>query len=96
MFKNWHSFYIMFLIKKDFLEDFMNFRVIFKPGLASNRRLIQIIALSLTIALLFSTAILGSACKKKTDTGIAEGARVQEGSISNNGSSKETNSYFRR
>jgi len=70
----------------------MNFRVIFKPGLASNRKLIQIIALSLTISLLFSTAILGSACKKKTDTSIAEGAIVHDSSISNNGSSKETNS----
>lgn len=64
----------------------MNFRIIFKSGLASNRRLIQIIALSLTIALLFSTAILSSACKKKTDTGIAEGVSVQEGSISDTGS----------
>ena len=68
----------------------MNFRIIFKSGLASNRRLIQIIALSLIVALLFSTAILSSACKKKTDTGIAEGVSVQEGSISDNGSSKET------
>ena len=58
----------------------MNFRVIFK-----------LIALSLTIALLFSTAILSSACKKESDTGIAEGSGAQESSISDNGSSKETN-----
>ena len=64
----------------------MNFRIIFKSGLASNRKLIQILALSLIVALLFSTAILGSACKKKTDTSIAEGASVQEGSISNTSS----------
>jgi len=70
----------------------MNFRIIFKPGLTSNKRLIQILSLSLIVVLLFSTAILSSACKKKTDTSIAEGASVQESSISNNGSSKETNS----
>jgi tetratricopeptide (TPR) repeat protein len=49
----------------------MKFRVIFK-----------ILALSLIVALLFSMAILGSACKKKTDTGIAAGESVQESSIS--------------
>jgi len=71
----------------------MNFRVIFKPGLASNRKLIQILALSLIIALLFSTAILGSACKKKTDTSIAESTGAQEASVSDTGSSgKEANS----
>ena len=70
----------------------MNYRVIFRLGLARNKKLIQIIALSLTIALLFSTAILSSACKKKTDTSIAEGTSVQDNSISDNGSSKETNS----
>ena len=59
----------------------MNFRVIFK-----------LIALSLTIVLLFSTAILSSACKKETDTSIAEGSVAQESSVSDNGSSKETNS----
>lgn len=64
----------------------MNFRVIFKPGLTGNRKLIQILALSLIVALLFSTAILSSACKKKADTSIAEGASVQESSISDNGS----------
>ena len=70
----------------------MNFRVIFRPGLARNKRLIQIIALSLTIALLFSMAILGSACKKKTDTSISEGTSVQDSSISDESSSKETTS----
>lgn len=64
----------------------MNFRIIFKSGLASNRKLIQIIAFSLIVALLFSTAILGSACKKKTDTGIASDYSKQESSISDNGS----------
>ena len=59
----------------------MNYRVIFK-----------LIALSLTIALLFSTAILSSACKKESDTGIAEGSGAQESSISDNGSSKEASS----
>ena len=59
----------------------MNFRVIFK-----------LLALSLTIALLFSTAILSSACKKKTGTDIAAGESKQESSISDNSSSKETNS----
>lgn len=59
----------------------MNFRVIFK-----------LLALSLIVALLFSTAILGSACKKKTDTSIAEGTSIQDSSISDNGSSKEANS----
>ena len=59
----------------------MNYRVIFK-----------LIALSLTIALLFSTAILSSACKKEPDTSIAEGSGAQESLISDNGSSKETNS----
>ena len=70
----------------------MNFRVIFRPGLARNKRLIQIIALSLTIALLFSMAILSSACKKETDASIAEGSGTQESSISDTGSSKETDS----
>ena len=70
----------------------MNFRIIFKSGLASNRRLIQILALSLIVVLLFSTAILSSACNKKTDTGIAAGESKQESSISDNDSSKETNS----
>jgi len=70
----------------------MNFRIIFGPGLARNKRLIQIIALSLTIALLFSMAILGSACKKKTDTSIAESTSVQDSSISDESSSKETTS----
>jgi len=71
----------------------MNFRVIFKPGLASNRKLIQILALSLIIGLLFSTAILSSACKKKTDTDITESAGAAEASNSDTGSSsKETNS----
>ena len=71
----------------------MNFRV----------KLIQILALSLTIALLFSMAILSSACKKKTDTGIAEGVSIQESSISeetsnsggtaaNSGSASQTSS----
>jgi len=46
----------------------MNFRIIFKPGLTGNKRLIQILALSLIVVLLFSTAILSSACNKKTDT----------------------------
>ena len=59
----------------------MNFRVIFK-----------LIALSLTIALLFSMAILSSACKKETDTNIAEGSVAQESTISDNGSSKEASS----
>ena len=59
----------------------MNFRVIFR-----------LLALSLIVALMFSTAILGSACKKKTDTSIAEGASMQDSSISDNGSSNETNS----
>lgn len=59
----------------------MNFRIIFK-----------ILALSLIIALLFSTIILGSACKKKTGTGIAEENGTQESSISDNGSTKETDS----
>ena len=53
----------------------MNYRVIFK-----------LIALSLTIALLFSTAILSSACKKESDTGIAEGSGAQESSIFDDGS----------
>jgi len=70
----------------------MNYRIIFKSGLAVNRKLIQIMALSLIIALLFSTAILGSACKKKTDTSITEGTSIQESPVSDNGSSKETNS----
>ena len=70
----------------------MNFRVIFRPGLASNKKLIQIIALSLTIALLFSTAILSSACKKKTDTSTAESTSVQDSSITDESSSKEINS----
>jgi len=59
----------------------MNFRVIFK-----------LIALSLTIALLFSTAILSSACKKESDTSIAEGSGAQESLISDTDSSKETDS----
>ncbi|MGZ5221758.1 MAG: hypothetical protein ACXWC7_16840 [Chitinophagaceae bacterium] len=59
----------------------MNFRVIFK-----------LLALSLIVALLFSTAILSSACKKKTDTGIAEGTSIQEGSISDNSSSNSNTS----
>ena len=46
----------------------MNFRIIFKQGLTGNKRLIQILALSLIVVLLFSTAILSSACNKKTDT----------------------------
>lgn len=50
----------------------MNFRIISKMGLASNKRLIQILALSLIVALMFSIAVLGSACKKKTDTGMNE------------------------
>ena len=70
----------------------MNYRIIFKSGLAVNRKLIQIMALSLIIALLFSTAILGSACKTKTDTGIAESTSTQESLVSDNGSSKETTS----
>ena len=70
----------------------MNFRVIFRPGLARNKRLIQIIALSLTIALLFSMAILSSACKKETDTSIAEGSGAQDSSISDESSSKKTTS----
>lgn len=53
----------------------MNFRIIFK-----------LLALSLIVALLFSTAILSSACKKKTDTSIAEGTSIQEGSTSDTGS----------
>jgi len=59
----------------------MNFRVIFK-----------LLALSLIVALLFSTAILSSACKKKTDTSIAEGTSIQEGSISDNSSSNSNTS----
>ncbi|MCL5073836.1 MAG: tetratricopeptide repeat protein [Actinobacteria bacterium] len=59
----------------------MNFRIIFK-----------ILALSLIIALLFSIVTLGSACKKKTRTGIAEGNEMQESSISDNGSTTETDS----
>ena len=70
----------------------MNFRIIFGPGLARNKRLIQIIALSLTIALLFSMAILGSACKKETDTSISEGTSVQDSSTSDESSSKKTTS----
>ena len=71
----------------------MNYRVIFKPGLATNKRFIQILALSLIIGLLFSTAILSSACKKKTDTGITDITGSQEASNSDTGSSnKETNS----
>jgi tetratricopeptide (TPR) repeat protein len=53
----------------------MKFRIIFK-----------ILALSLIVALLFSVAILGSACKKKTDTGIAASESKQESSISADGS----------
>ena len=71
----------------------MNYRVIFKPGLATNKRFIQILALSLIIGLLFSTAILSSACKKKTDTGINDITGSQEASNSDTGSStKEANS----
>jgi len=69
----------------------MSFRVIFKSGLASNRKLIQIIILGLIIVLLFSMAILGSACKAKTGTGIAAGTGKQESSVSSN-SSNSTNS----
>jgi len=70
----------------------MNYRVIFEPGLVSNRKLIQILALSLIIGLLFSTAILSSACKKKTDTGITDITGSQEALNSDTGSSKEANS----
>jgi tetratricopeptide (TPR) repeat protein len=70
----------------------MNFRVIFRSGLTSNRKLVQILALSLIFVLLFSTAFLGLACKKKTDIAIAESTSIQESLISDNGSSKETNS----
>jgi tetratricopeptide (TPR) repeat protein len=49
----------------------MNFRIISKMGLASNKRVIQIIALGLIVVLMFSMVLLGSACKKKTDTGIS-------------------------
>jgi len=76
----------------------MNFRVIFKPGLASNKRLIQILALSLIVALLFSTAILGSACKKKTDTSSSKEANPAEETsnsssiAANSGSADETSS----
>jgi tetratricopeptide (TPR) repeat protein len=59
----------------------MNFRVIFK-----------LLALSLIVALLFSTAILGSACKKKTDASIAAGESKQEDSISDDGSSNSNTS----
>jgi tetratricopeptide (TPR) repeat protein len=69
----------------------MNFRIILKPVFTSNRKFIQILALSLIVALLFSTAILSSACKKETETSIAESTSAQEGSISDD-SSKETKS----
>ncbi|MBE3138473.1 MAG: hypothetical protein IMZ63_01505 [Actinobacteria bacterium] len=65
------------MIKKDFLEDFMNFRIIFK-----------LLALSLIVALLFSTAILSSACKKKTDTG----SQSSSSTAVNSGSADETSS----
>ena len=55
----------------------MNFRIIFK-----------LLALSLTIALLFSTAILSSACKKKTDTG----SQSSSSTAANSGSAHETSS----
>ncbi|MBU4293623.1 MAG: hypothetical protein KJ770_06195 [Actinobacteria bacterium] len=66
----------------------MNFRIIFKSGLASNRKLIQIIALGLIVALLFSTAILGSVCKKKTDTG----SQSSSSTAANSGSTGQTSS----
>jgi len=70
----------------------MNFWTAFKQGFTFNRKLIQIISLSLIAALLFSTVILGSACKKKADTAIAESTSEQEGLISGNDSGTEANS----
>ncbi len=70
----------------------MNFRILFRPGLAYNKKLIQVVALCLTIALLFSTAILSSACKKKSDTGIVASESEKEDSVSGNSGSEETTS----
>jgi len=68
----------------------MNFRIIFGPGLARNKRLIQIIALSLIIALLFSTAILVSGCKKKA---ISDNdSQSSSSTAANSGSADETSS----
>jgi len=70
----------------------MNFWIIFRPGFTVNRRLIQILSLSLIVMLLFSITISGSSCKKNTETGITADEGIKEESVSDNNSSDGTNS----